>query len=105
MRVAAPHGCTRRCVMRTVRFLFAGLIFSSVIFAQQGDPGAAERFRMKFGRSTAAEQSTGKPSDEQQSSSGESRRLRGEIRPNARTHVDSPERMDSATCDCCHHKQ
>jgi len=33
-------------------------MFSSAVFAQQGDPGAAERFRMKFGRSIAAEQSS-----------------------------------------------
>ena len=81
--------------MRTVRFLFAGVIFSSVIFGQQGDPGAAERFRMKFGRSTAAQ--------------GESRPVRGETRPGTRTEhkgmqMDGPERLDGAMCDCCHHK-
>jgi hypothetical protein len=45
------------------RILFAGAIFSSAIFAQQGDPGAAERFRMKYGRSIAAEKSTAKPAN------------------------------------------
>ena len=44
--------------MKIARILFAGAVFSSAIFAQQGDPGAAERFRMKFGRSIAAEQPT-----------------------------------------------
>ena len=49
--------------MKLANLVFAGAIFSSAIFAQQGDPGAAERFRMKFGRSIAADQSTAKPAD------------------------------------------
>ena len=44
--------------MKIARILFAGVVFSSAIFAQQGDPGVAERFRMKFGRRIAAEQPT-----------------------------------------------
>ena len=49
--------------MKIARILFAGAMFSSAIFAQQGDPGAAERFRMKFGRSPAAEESSRKAPD------------------------------------------
>jgi hypothetical protein len=49
--------------VKLVTILFAGAIFSSTIFALQGDPGGAERFRMKFGRSIAAEESTPKAAD------------------------------------------
>jgi hypothetical protein len=65
--------------MKIARILFAGALFSSAIFAQQGDPGAAERFRMKFGRSTAAQELKSNPSEQ-------------------------PQKVNSATCDCCHHK-
>ena len=46
--------------MKIARILFAGAMFSSTIFAQQGDPGAAERFRAKFGRTIAARETTSK---------------------------------------------
>ena len=63
--------------MKIVRILFAGAMFSSAVFAQQGDPGAAERFRMKFGRSIAADSSTVK----------------------ATSH-----KATNQSCDCCHGK-
>jgi hypothetical protein len=63
--------------VKLARILFAGAIFSSAIFAQRGDPGAAERFRMKFGRSIAAEASTANPSHN---------------------------RVATTSCECCHGK-
>jgi hypothetical protein len=60
--------------MKIAKILFAGAVFSSAIFAQQGDPGAAERFRMKFGRSIAGQPST--------------------------THTQTTQ----SNCDCCHGK-
>ena len=63
--------------MKLANVLFAGAIFSSAIFAQQGDPGAAERFRMKFGRSIAAEASTAKPANH---------------------------KVANQSCECCHGK-
>ena len=67
--------------MKIARFLFAGAMLSSAVLAQQGDPGAAERFRMKFGRSTAGESSR-----------------------KASTAGIAGHSMPRAACDCCHGK-
>ncbi len=67
--------------MKIVAVLFAGVLFSSTIFAGQGDPGAEARFRAKFGRSTPAEESR-----------------------KAVSAVKADRQMDCATCECCHRK-
>ena len=42
--------------MKTARTLFTAAMFASAVFGQVGDPGAEERFRMKFGRNSAREE-------------------------------------------------
>ena len=62
--------------MKIIRILFAGAVFSSALIAQHGDPGAAERFRAKFGRSAITQVSS-------------------------RKAAPTAHNFDS-TCDCCH---
>lgn len=65
--------------MKIATFLFALTISSSAVFAQSGDPAAAERFRMKFGRDIAAQSQSRTPK--------------------------AVKAADPSVCSCCRHKR
>jgi hypothetical protein len=50
--------------MKTAMFLFAGVMISTTALATQGDPMAEERYRMKYGRYTPAEEARQKAAKE-----------------------------------------
>jgi hypothetical protein len=50
--------------MKTAMVLFAGVMISTTALATQGDPMAEERYRMKYGRYTAAEEARQKAAKE-----------------------------------------